>query len=63
MDDGREADHLRRIDLHIKIERAAGLVASFRDGIDYYRDRLDRYHTRLGHIDALLGEPEPEELT
>jgi hypothetical protein len=58
MMDYEEADNFRRIQLMSKVERAEGLIAQYRKGIDHYRDELDEYHQRLGRIKERLGEPE-----
>ena len=57
MMDNTEADNFRRIQLESEVERAKGLIARYREGIDFYRDRLDEYHNWLGHIEERLGEP------
>ena len=58
MMDNIEAENFRRIQLKSDVERAKGLIAQYRKGIDYYRRRLDNYHNWLGHIEERLGEPE-----
>lgn len=44
MENDEEADQFRQIELHANIEKAAGLVRSYRSGIDFYRDKIDRYY-------------------
>lgn len=58
MMDNTEADNFRRIQLVSDVDRAKGLIAQYREGIDYYRRKLDKYHNWLGHIEERLGEPE-----
>jgi hypothetical protein len=58
MMDNTEADNFRRIQLVSDVERAEGLIAQYRNGIDHYRRRLNGYHKLLGHIAERLGEPE-----
>jgi hypothetical protein len=58
MMDNTEADNFRRIQLVSEVDRAKGLIAKYREGIDYYRRKLDEYHKSLGHIAERLGEPE-----
>ena len=57
----KEQDEFRRIELVAKIDRAEGLIASYREHITIYRKRIDTYHHLLGHIGERLGEPEPRE--
>jgi hypothetical protein len=58
MMDDAEADNFRRIQLVADVERANGLIAQYRTGIDYYRDRLNSLHKSLGRIAERLREPE-----
>jgi len=61
MERNREMNEFRRIELVAKIDRAEGLIATYREHIAVYRRRVDVYHHLLGRIGERLGEPEPEE--
>lgn len=61
MERGREMDEFRRIELVAKIDRAEGLIATYREHIAIYRQHIDVYHHLLGRIGERLGEPEPGE--
>lgn len=58
MMDNTEADNFRRIRLASEVDRANGLIAKYREGIDYYRRQLNQYYKSLGRIAERLGEPE-----
>lgn len=61
MMDNTEADNFRRIQLVSDVERAVGLIAQYRKGIDHYREQIDKCRYRLGRIGERLGEPEEED--
>lgn len=61
MDQEREHDEFRRIELIAKRDRAEELIADFRRGIDLNRRRINWYNEMLGRIAQRLGEPEWEE--
>jgi hypothetical protein len=61
VENGKELDEFRRMRIAMRIDKEAGLVATYREHITHYRNRLDIYHCLLGHIAERLGEPEPKE--
>jgi hypothetical protein len=61
VESSRETDEFRRIELVAQIDRAEGLIATYREHIAIYRRRIDVYHHLLGRIGERLGEAEPKE--
>lgn len=59
-EEDRDAEQIRRFEIVGRIEKAEGLVSTYRTNIEYWRHRIDREHKRLGHIAERLGEPEPD---
>jgi hypothetical protein len=61
MDRNREMEEFRRMRLVARVDRANGLIATYRQHIDYFREQLDVLNHILGRIGERLGDPEPEE--
>jgi hypothetical protein len=61
MDQEREREEFRRIDIVAERERAERMIADYRKHIDFYRSRIDWYNDMLGRIAQRLGEPEDPE--
>jgi hypothetical protein len=55
MMDSTEADNFRRIQLMSKVAWAEGLVAQYREAIDFYRRQVNEFYERLGRIAERLG--------
>jgi hypothetical protein len=61
MDQERERDEFRRMEIVAKREQSARLIADYREKIDFFRSRIDWCNKMLGRIEQRLGEPDNDE--
>ena len=61
MDQEREGDEFRRMEIVAKREHAERLIADYRKAIDVNRRLINWCNEMVGRIAQRLGEPEREE--
>jgi hypothetical protein len=51
----RERDEFRRIELKEQLERDRAVIGQYEEGLDFHRDRVEGARYELGRLDERLG--------
>lgn len=55
VDEGKFADELERINLHVELERERQIVANYESGLAHYHQSIEEMQHQLGRLDERLG--------